>query len=326
MKFSRVELRMMYQTMLTIRKVEEKVAELYPEQEIRCPVHFCIGQEAIATGVCLNLRKDDYLVSNHRGHGHYIAKGGNLNAMMAELYGRATGCSKGKGGSMHLVDPEVNVLGTTSIVGGVIPIATGAALGAVMQGDKRVVAAFFGDGAADEGVFYESLNFASLKKLPVIFVCENNFYAVHSHQSARQPPIDIFKRAESFGMPGVGVDGTNVIAVYEAARKAVQRARAGEGPTLIECKAYRWRAHAGPEYDYELGYRTKEELDEWMQRCPIKTFGEDLLAQGLMSEVEMKQISQQIDREIEIAIIFAKESPFPDESELMKDILAPGRE
>ena len=313
-------LRTMYQTMLRIRRVEEKIAELYPEQEMRCPVHLYIGQEAIATGVCANLQRDDYVLGTYRGHGIYLAKGGDLKAMLAELYGKRTGCAKGKGGSMHLVAPEVGFLGTSALVGGCIPLAVGTALGSVMQRNNNVAVVFFGDAATEEGVFHESLNFASLKKLPVIFVCENNFYAVHSHLFARQASDNIYKRAEAHNMPGVRVNGNDVIAVFEAAQEAIKRARTGEGPTLIECRTYRWREHVGPYFDYDLGYRSKEELDEWIERCPLKTYAEFLLNHHIMSQLEMNQIAKQIDDEIEEAVQFAKSSPFPDASELTADV------
>jgi len=313
-------LQTMYKTMLKIRKVEEKIVKLYPEQEIKCPVHLYIGEEAIAAGVCANLRRDDYVFSNHRGHGHYIAKDGDLKALMAELYGKKTGCCKGKGGSMHLVAPEVGILGTSAIVGGGIPLAVGSALASVMRKDDRVSIAFFGDGAADEGTIHESLNFASLKKLPVLFICENNFYATNSPQSARQPADNIAQRAEGYMMPGVCVDGTDVIDVFEATREAVKRAREGEGPTLIECKAYRWRQHVGPDYDFEFGFRAKEELDEWLKKCPIEKYQKVLLNENIMSESEMTQISEQLDKEIEEAVIFGQQSPFPDKDELFDDL------
>jgi pyruvate dehydrogenase E1 component alpha subunit len=306
--------------MLKIRKVEEKIAELYPEQEMRCPTHLYIGQEAIATGVCANLLRDDYVLGTYRGHGIYLAKGGDLKAMLAELYGKRTGCAKGKGGSMHLVAYEVGFLGTSALVAGCISLAVGAALGSVMQRNNRVAVVFFGDAATEEGVFHESLNFASLKKLPVIFVCENNFYAVHSHLSARQASDNIYKRAEAHDMPGVRVDGNDVIAVFDAAQEATKRARAGEGPTLIECRTYRWKEHVGPYFDYDLGYRSKEELDEWIERCPLRRYEEFLLNHHIMSELEMNQIAEQIDDEIEEAVLFAKNSPFPDASELITDV------
>ena len=313
-------LREMYLIMLKIRRFEEKIIELYPAQEMKTPVHLYIGQEAIATGVCVNLAKDDYIFSTHRGHGHYIAKGGDLKLLMAELYGRRTGCSKGKGGSMHLVAPEVGILGTSSIVGGITPLATGVALASVMQGNRRVAVAFLGDGAVDEGTFHESLNFASLKKLPVLFICENNFYATNSPLRARQPADNIAQRAKGYVMPGIRVDGNDVLAVFRVAREAIKRARNGDGPTLIECRTYRWMQHVGPNYDFKLGCRPKEELDGWRKKCPIKRYKKFLLDKNIISESEMTQIADQIDKEIEEAVIFGQNSPFPDKDELFDDV------
>lgn len=313
-------LRQMYLLMLKIRRFEEKVVELYPAQDMRSPVHLYIGHEAIAAGVCLNLRKDDYVFSNHRGHGHCIAKGMDMKPMLAEFYGKKTGCCRGKGGSMHLVDPERGILGTSAIVGGGLPLAVGAALAAVMQGSDRVSVAFFGDGAVDEGSFHESLNFASLKKLPVVFVCENNFYATNSHQSARHSGDGIACLAEGYTMPGVCVDGNDVIAVFETAQKAVNLARSRKGPTLMECRTYRWKAHVGPDCDVEKGCRPREELEQWIKRCPIKQFGRLLLDENVMSEPEMLKLTGQVDKEIEEAVIFARNSPFPDPKELYEDV------
>ena len=310
----------LYRKMLKIRKVELKIEELYPEDEMKTPVHLCLGQEAVAAGVCANLSVDDYVFSNHRGHGHYIAKEGDLKAMIAELYCKRTGCSKGKGGSMHLVDPSVGLLGSSSIVGGCIPIATGAALGSVLQKENRVSVAFFGDGGADEGVFYESLNFAALKKLPVIFVCENNFYAVCSPQSKRQLKDDIYRRAKCLSVPGYKVDGNNVIEVYRVTHNAVSNARRGKGPSLIECRTYRWRGHVGPESDIKLGYRTQEELDEWMERCPVRNFELLLIARNIMIREEIDIVHQEVQKEIEGAFEFAQASPLPDGDELFTDL------
>jgi len=310
----------MYQTMLKIRLFEEKLIELYPQQEIRCPVHLYIGQEAIAAGVCMNLKRYDYVFSNHRSHGHYIAKGGDLKLLAAELYGKASGCSKGKGGSMHLVAPEINFLGSSAIVGGGIPLAVGTALASSIQLRKRISIAFFGDGGVDQGVFHEGLNFASLKKLPVIFVCENNFYATNSPQCARQPLDNIFERAKSYGMPGIRVDGNNVLDVFAATEKAVVHARSGKGPTLIECRTYRYRAHVGPDCDFESGCRPKEELDNWLKRCPLKRFEKFLLGKAIVSKSELSKTSNKLKQEIEEAIAFGKRSPFPDVKELLEDV------
>lgn len=309
-----------YLRMLRTRKVEEKIVELYPQQEMRCPTHLSIGQEAAAAGVCTALRADDRVFSTHRCHAHYLAKGGDLKQMFAELYGRRTGCAKGKGGSMHLVQPELGLMGASAIVGGSLPIAVGAALAAKMQRKDRVSVAFFGDGCVEEGVFHESLNFASLHKLPVVFVCENNFYATHSHQSARQPADNIADRAQAYAMPGVRVDGTDAWAVYEAAEQAVERARSGKGPTLLEIRAYRWKEHVGPNFDYAMGYRTKEELDSWMARCPVRLFETRLSAEGIMTEAELVRVGSALDAEITEAVRFGKESPEPDLGEMMADV------
>lgn len=313
-------LRQMHEIMLKIRIFEEKLIELYPQQEIRCPIHLYIGQEAIATGVCMNLKKHDYVFSNHRSHGHYIAKGGDLKELAAELYGKANGCSKGKGGSMHLVAPEVNFLGSSAIVGGSIPLAVGTALASSMQGNKRVSIAFFGDGGVDQGVFHEGLNFASLKKLPVIFICENNFYATNSPLHARQPLDNIFEKARPYGIQGVRVDGNDVLEIFTAAKKAVSRARTGKGPTLIECRTYRYRAHVGPECDYESGCRPKSELDKWLKSCPIKKFEDFLLDKRIVSKSYLTKASTNLKQEIEKAIAFGKRSSFPQEKELLENI------
>lgn len=314
-------LKLLYSTMLRIRRFEERVAELITcDPKILCPVHLYIGQEAVAAGVCANLQKDDYVFSTHRSHGHYLAKGGDMKALMAELYGKATGCSKGRGGSMHLASIDVGLPGSSAIVAGTIPLAVGAALGFAMQKKKGVSVTFFGDGAVNEGVFYEALNLAALKKLPVVFVCENNLYSTHMSVSACLANTDIYKKSEDFGMPGVRVDGNNVIEVYEAAKKAIASARSGEGPTLIECMTYRWRGHVGPNYDLDKGLRSKEELDWWISKCPIKCYEDFLLEHGILSEAEKNKISKGIDREVEKSFIFAQKSPYPEKSELLDNV------
>jgi pyruvate dehydrogenase E1 component alpha subunit len=308
-------LRMMHETMVRIRKFEEVIGELVSKNEIICPCHLYIGEEAVATGVCSALRKDDYVFSTHRSHGHYIAKGGDIKAMIAELYGKETGCSKGRGGSMHLASPDVGLPGSSAIVAGTIPLAVGTALAFSLQKRDNVSVAFFGDGAANEGTFYESLNFASLKKLPVIFVCENNFYSTHMPVAACLADTDIYKKAEAFNIPGVRVDGNNIVEIFKVAKKAVEDARSGKGPTLIECMTYRWRGHVGPSYDLNTGLRSKEELDYWMNRCPIKALEEFLLKYDFVSESEKSNIYESIEEEIEEALVFAKESPYPDPDE-----------
>jgi len=313
-------LRSLYIMMLKIRRVEERIAEPLLQREIKCPTHLYIGQEAVATGICANLRKDDYVFSTHRSHGHYIAKGGDINALMAELYGKVTGCSKGRGGSMHLASPDFGLLGSSAIVAGTIPLAVGVALAFSLKGQDTVSVAFFGDGATNEGVFYESLNFASLKKVPVIFVCENNFYSTHMPISACLADTCIYKKAEIFNMPGIKIDGNNVFEVFRAAKRAVEDARHGSGPTLIECMTYRWRGHVGPDFDLDKGLRSKEELDSWMNRCPIKALEEFLLEHNILSEPEKIKIYEGIDKEVEESIVFARESPYPDETEVLSNV------
>jgi len=308
----------LYTLMLEIRKVQLKIAEYYPEDEMRTPIHLYIGQEAIAAGICANLNADDYVFSNHRGHGHYIAKKGNLNTMIAELYNKETGCSRGRGGSMHLVDTSVGLLGSSSIVAGGIPLATGAALASVFRNDSRVSVAFFGDGAAEEGVLYESINFAVLKKLPVIYVCENNLYSVCSPINRRQPGQDIYKRVEGFSIPACSIDGNDVIAVYKVASQAIDDARKGGGPYFIECKTYRLTDHHDRKTGVEIGYRTQEEWDEWAAKCPIKNLEGILRAQNLINNHKLNEIENAIDERIKVAFNFARTSPLPDRNELYK--------
>ena len=315
---SKKVLRELYRMMLKIQKVELKVAELYHEDEMKTPVHLCLGQEAVAAGVCLHLNTDDHVFSNHRGHGHYIAKGGDIKGMVAELYNRETGCSRGRGGSMHLVDATVGVLGTSSIVGGCIPIATGAALGSAIRKDNHVSVAFFGDAAVEEGVIYESINFAMLKKLPVVYVCENNFYSVFSPLSKRQAKDDIYRRFEGLSIPGYRVDGNNVIEVYRVAKKAIARARRGGGPSFLECRTYRLRDHHGPSSGVETGYRAQEEVDGWAAKCPVRNYERFLVKQNIISAGEVEEFAAAIDREVEEAFKFAQTSPLPDEAEVLK--------
>lgn len=312
-----------YFEMLRIRRVEEKITELYPRQEMRCPVHLCIGQEAVPVGVCGALLREDYVMSNHRSHGHYLAKGGSLKRLMAEVYGKATGCSEGKGGSMHLVDLEAGYLGSTPIVGGTIPIAVGAAFGTWMRDEKRVTVVFFGEAAIEEGIFHEAVNFAVLKKLPVIFICENNLYSVYSPMSVRQPAgREVFEVARGLGVESLQGDGNNVLEVWERIQPAVQKAREGKGPTFLEFKTYRWREHCGASYDNQLGYRTEAEFEVWKKRCPIERLRQELVTKKIVGEEELRQMLEQIDNEIEEAVAFAEKSPFPEASRLTEDIYA----
>lgn len=310
--------------MLRIRMVEEKIAELYPEQEMRCPTHLCIGQEAIAVGVCANLSRNDYVLSGHRSHGHYLAKGGDLKAMLAELYGKATGCTQGKGGSMHLVDLSTGFLGASPIVGSTIAIAVGVAFGTVMRGEQRVTVTFFGDTAVEGGVFHESLNFAALKKLPAVFVCENNLYSTQSPLSVRQPEgSEIFRLAKGHGIESHQGDGNDVLDVYALAKRAIRKARQGGGPTFLEFKTYRWREHCGPYYDFELGYRTEAEFEKWRRRCPVKMLRERLLKNGILCHQDIENTEHKLAAEIADAVKFARESPFPKKQLLLEHVYAP---
>jgi acetoin:2,6-dichlorophenolindophenol oxidoreductase subunit alpha len=307
-------------TMVLIRKFEEKIVSVYSEQNMKSPIHICIGQEAIAAGVCAHLRREDYLFSTHRNHGYCLAKGVAPRDLLAEFYGRKTGCCNGKGGSMHPASPEHSILGTSAIVGGGIPLAVGAALASWLRNDGRISAALFGDGASEEGTFHESMNFASLKKLPVIFVCENNFYATNSPLSARQPSDNIAKRADSYGMPGLQVDGNNVVEVFSAVREAVQRARNGNGSSLIECRTYRWKGHVGPDCDYEKGCRPRQEFEDWQRRCPVTTYKKFLREKKLITDNEFDTMQYEIDSELELAVKYAKESPLPSKDELFSGL------
>jgi len=319
----RVIVKSLYFNMLRIRKVEERIAELYPEQEMRCPVHLCIGQEAIPVGVCTNLSRHDYVLSNHRSHGHYLAKGGNLKAMMGELYGKKTGCAQGKGGSMHLVDLTAGFLGATPIVGSTIPIATGVAFGHTLRGKQNVTVVFFGDAAVEEGVFHESVNFAVLKKLPVVFVCENNLYSVNSPLSVRQPKKQrIFELVRGHGIKSYQGDGNDVIEIYNLSKRAVKMAKNKRGPTFLEFKTYRWREHCGPDFDHQSGIRPENEFEKWKRSCPIKRFRSLLLKKKLLSERAMADMSCRIEKEIAEAVLFAKESPFPEGRMLFEHLFA----
>lgn len=307
----------LHETMLKIRLVEERLADALMDGEIGCPVHLYTGEEAVATGVCAHLNEGDYVFGNHRSHGHYLAKGGDLKAMMAEIYGKMAGCAQGRGGSMHLVDPELRIF-ATPIVGSTIATAVGAALASSLRGDGAVSVAFFGDGATDEGRFYESLNLAALYKLPVLFVCENNFYSTHMPLKARQPADNIYKRAEMFAIPGVRVDGNDVCEVYRVAGEAIERARYDDGPTLIECRTYRWHGHVGPHYDFDKGLRSLEEFKSWQARCPVKRLEQRLLAGGILTSDDLMSTRQRIEWEVEEATTFAKASPAPEAIDLLK--------
>ena len=309
----------MYRKMLEIRYFEEKVFDLYGQNLIPGTIHLYAGQEAVAVGVCENLRKDDYITSTHRGHGHCIAKGARLDKTMAEILGKKTGYCKGKGGSMHIADFSIGMLGATAVVGAGIPIAAGAGLSIKLRGMDQVVACFFGDGASNQGTFHEGINIASVWKLPVIFVCENNLYAMGTRQSIVMAIENIADRATAYGVPGVTVDGNDVLAVYEAANKAVERARKGEGPTLIECKTYRLKGHSRAD---PATYRPKEEVQEWLKKDPITRFRAKLLEMKILAEKEADQIQQEATKTVGDAVKFAMESPFPEPEEALEDVYA----
>lgn len=295
----------LYATMLRIRMVEETIARLYPQREMRSPTHLYIGQEAVAAGVCGALERDDVLVSYYRSHGWYLAKGGSLTGLMGEMFGRVTGCSGGWGGSMHLIDRAVGFMGTSAIVAGGISHAVGTALADRILGRATVSVAAFGDGAVEAGVFHESLNFAALRKLPVIFVCENNLWAAFAPLEDRQPHGDVSLRAGAYAIPGVRVDGNDVLAVQAATADAVARARAGEGPTLIEARTYRWLEHCGPNDDVAVGLRSAEDVAAWKARCPIAH------ASHFVTEDQGRELHDGIRQEIEDAIADARRAPWP---------------
>lgn len=313
----------LYTRMLRIRLVEERIAELYPEQQMRCPVHLSVGQEAVAVGVCAALQPDDYALSTHRSHAHYLAKGGDLKAMLAELYGKATGCCRGKGGSMHLIDRSVGFLGAVPIVGSTIPIGVGAAFGALLRKERRVTIVFLGDGATEEGVFHEAVNFAVLKKLPVVFVCENNFFSVYSSLDVRQPGTrEIHELAQGYGLDSRAGDGNDVEAIHGLTQAAVERARSGAGPAFLEFKTYRWREHCGPHYDNHVGYRSEQEFESWKARCPVAGLKRRLLERSLVSQDDLDTIESALNAEIDEAVAFAKASPFPDPNLLAEHLYA----
>lgn len=308
----------LFYSMLRIRRVQERIEARYLEDNMRTPVHLCIGQEAIAAGVCAVLRKDDYISSNHRGHGHYLAKGGDLDAMIAELHCKKTGCSKGFGGSMHLVDVSVGHLGSSSIVGGGIPIATGLALSIQMKKEDRVSVVFLGDGAADEGVLYESLNFAMLRKLPVIYICENNQWSVCSSISVRKPGENVFHQSPKELLLSKIIDGNNVSEVYETTVQTVNRARAGQGPSFIECETYRILGHAGCAAQEPKGYRDNSEVASWRDKCPVSSFRRLLLKECVVNEKKLALMEENIKSEIDASFSFAMSSPLPEPEDLYK--------
>jgi TPP-dependent pyruvate/acetoin dehydrogenase alpha subunit len=308
------ELERIYRSLYRIRRVEEEVARVYPTDAIKSPVHLSIGQEAVSVGLCEALEPDDAVFGTYRSHALYLAKGGDLRAMIAELYGRLTGCAKGKGGSMHLIDVSAGVFGASAVVGTTIPHAVGYAYAVRLRREPRVVAAVFGDGAVDEGVFYESLNFAALKRLPVLFLCENNGYAIHTHQRLRQHVPDASARAAALGLPTERVEGGDVLEIARRAREAVSELRAGGGPRFLECLTYRWKEHVGPGDDWQLGYRDPAEAKPWVEADAVGRTA------ALLPEGAAARIRAEVDAEVADAFAFAEASPFPGPDELHTDV------
>ncbi len=313
----------MLRRMLRIRRFEEQVIQMVERGEIVGAAHSYIGEEAVAVGTCLALRDDDWITGNHRSHGHPIAKGGDVKKAMAELLGKRTGYCKGKGGSMHLADFSIGILGESGILGSAIPTAVGAALGSKLQGNDRVAVSFFGDGASNEGAFHESINLAAIWGLPVIFLCENNQYAVTSSFKKMVAAENISDRAASYAIPGVLVDGQDVLAMHEAVSHAVERARSGQGPSLIEGRTYRYYDHSlGMNRIVRASYRSDEEMEHWKQRDPIDIHKTLLLSQDIAPQAEIDQMEDEIKKQINDAVEFARESPYPDPSELFDDMFA----
>ncbi len=320
MSIKNEDLKKMFRRMLTIRRFEERAIKEYEDGNLYGFIHSYIGQEAIAVGVCSHLRIDDRIVSNHRGHGHCIAKGADMKRMMAEVFGKKTGYCKGKGGSMHIADFNIGMLGANGIVCAGLPIATGSALAAQLEGGDRISVVFFGDGACGEGEFHESLNLASIWKLPIVFVCENNMYGVNTPASRSMAAENVADIAASYSMPGAVADGNDLFEVYETAERAVNRARSGEGPSLVEFKTYRWRAH------FEGGgmpdLRPEDELKEWKMKCPVVYMQNQLLNSGIMNTDELKELDMEILSLVQEAVEFAKQSPDPDPEDAFENIFS----
>lgn len=313
----------LYRNMLRIRNAEETLAQLYKEKEMRTPTHFGVGQEGVAVGVCNALRRDDVVYTHHRCHAHYLAKGGSLFGLVAELYGREGGCSRGRGGSVHLTDRSVGLMGSSPILGQGVALAVGSALAFHMDGARRVATTFFGEGTCEEGIMYECFNYASINKLPVLFVCENNFYSTESPLETRQPAgTQLCDRARAFKVEALKVDGNDVVAVYDATRRAVEGIRNGSGPFFLECETYRWLEHVGPMFDHELGrtYRTREEVEAWMKRCPVRRSARRLLARGIATQAQLDQWMGEATTEMTRVVAEAKASPWPEPSALFENV------
>jgi TPP-dependent pyruvate/acetoin dehydrogenase alpha subunit len=307
--------------MKRIRLTEETIAARYCEWKIRCPTHLCTGQEAVAAAVGLALRTNDFVISTHRSHGHYLGKGGDLERMIAEIYGKETGCSSGKGGSMHLIDLDVGFKGSTAIVGGTIPVGVGLGLSIKLHGTDQVSCVFFGDGSTEEGVFYESLNFAVLKRLPVLFICENNLYSVYSPLSVRQPAgRKIYEVAAAIGCMAAHGEGNDALEVYKLVSDAIKDLRNGNGPRFFEFATYRWREHCGPNFDNDIGYRTEDEFLSWKERDPIRSLERSLLSQSEITSLYVKEMEASLQKEVDEAFEYAEKSPFPAEEKTFTDL------
>ena len=318
-QYSKEFLRQLYSMMLRIRLCEESLVGPILKEEIRCPVHLYSGEEAIATGVCAALNKGDYVFGTHRSHGHYLAKGGGMQELIAEIYGKDTGCSRGRGGSMHVIEPEIGMMGAAPIVAGTISLALGAALASRIRREKKVSVSFFGDGATGEGLLYESLNFAALKRLPILFICENNFYSTHMPIRECRANNDIFKIAKPFDISSFKVDGNDVLDVYENSKKAVDSCRNGNGPVFIECVTYRLRGHVGPDDNVQgahIDIRPEEEIREWRKKDPVMNFEGYLFKNKILEEADIEEIKMEVKKEVKKAHLFANNSPYPKESEL----------
>lgn len=313
----------LYEQMYRIRAVEEAIADNYPDGKMRCPVHLSIGQEAIPAAFAQVIRVSDFAVSTHRGHAHYLAKGGNLNAMIAEIYGKSTGCAKGKGGSMHLIDLGVNFMGTSAIVGNSVPVGVGLALSAQLKKTNQISCIFLGDGATEEGVFYESVNFAAVRGLPVLFICENNLYSVYSPLSVRQPKgRSIAKMVSAMGVQTAIGDGSDIVSCYEIMRNAVDSVRNTGMPFFLEFSTYRWREHCGHSFDNDIGYRTEEEFLEWQAKDPLNNLSHQLTSADANWLANIDSIKSRINLEIDSAFDFAESSDFPDQSEAYTGVYA----
>jgi len=320
-KYSKEILLQLYRIMLRIRLCEESFIEPILNRDVHCPVHLYSGEEAIAAGICTSLKETDYIFGNHRSHGHFLAKGGNMAELAAEIYCREAGCSRGRGGSMHIIDTDKGMMGSAPIVAGTISLALGAALAASIRKDNRVAVCFFGDGATGEGVLYESLNLAALKKLPIIFVCENNLYATHMPILECRVKNNIYKIAEPFCIESYAIDGNDVLQVYEAGQKVIEKCRQGKGPVFLELLTYRFRGHVGPDDNIQGTHkdiRPKEELEKWLQKDPINKFESYLTDNELIDKHGLDEIRKEVEREVADAHLFAKNSPHPEEGDLTK--------